>query len=312
MNTSPTGAPVPARQAAHLVAARALGWLHRNRSLGALPPDTTAELADPDSVYKPLGESALAASLVLREGMASVADQRAARDMMDFAWTQLGSGDLLYERQLRYPLITDPLEVYAYFARVGYRHQRLDTLLDHLGSLTAHRGTEMLPNRRLAVANAARVAGVPRQVDWGELIDATWLGRAPEPWMIDWLTAYCMTHSVFNATDWGARADELPPVARDYLTDWLPVWMDIWLETQEWDLVGELIIVDACLPRPSCEPEVWERFAAAQHPDGLMPRNGEPVDEDPAKAFRDHHHTVVVASVAGTLALSRYHDAAAV
>lgn len=305
----PTEAPVPVRRTAHLVAARGLGWLHRNRGRGTLPADTTAELADPDLVYKPLGESALAASLVLREGMASPADQQAAREILDFAWTQLGSGDLLYERQLRYPLMTDPLEAYTYFARSGYRHPRLETLLGHLGGLVAHRAAELLPNRRLAVANAARAAGLHRPAQWQELIDATWLGRAPEPWMIDWLTAYCMTHTVFHVTDWGGRPDELPLAAQDYLADWLPVWMDIWLETQEWDLVGELIIVDACLPRPSCRPEIWERFAAAQHPDGLLPRNGQPVDEDPAQAFRDHHHTVVVATVAGTLATSRHSDA---
>ncbi|MFE4371750.1 DUF6895 family protein [Streptomyces sp. NPDC056835] len=310
MSTTSNGAPVPARQVAHLMAARALGWLHHNLDRAGVPPDTTAELADPDSVYKPLGESALAASLVLREGMASSGGRQAARDLLDFAWKQLGSGDLLYERQLRYPMVTDPMELYTHFARGGHRHERLETLIAHLGGLMSQRGAEMLPNRRLAVANAARISGVGRRADWRALLDATWLGHTPEPWMIDWMTAYSMTHTVFHATDWGARPDGLPPRVGDYLTAWLPVWMDIWLEIQEWDLVAELLIVDGCLPRPGCVPGVWERLAEAQRSDGLLPRDGQPVDEDPDNAFRDHRHTAVVVTVAGTLASSRYGDAA--
>ncbi|MDT0346185.1 DUF6895 family protein [Streptomyces litchfieldiae] len=310
--SSPTPGPAAARQTAHHVATRALDWLYRNREHGSLPPDTSAELADPDSVYKPLGESALAASLVLREGVAPPEGRRAARALADFAWTQLRAGDLLYERQLRYPMMTDPLEIYTHFTRAGHRHTRLDALLTHLGGLAAHRGAEQMPNRRLAVANAARVAGLDRPTDWTTLIDATWLGQRPEPWVIDWMTAYCVTHTVFHATDWGGRPLGLPPDVRDYLTDWLPVWLDAWVEIQEWDLVAELLIVDACLPEPRGDAEAWARLAAVQRADGLVPRDGlHPVSEDPAEAFRDHQHTTVVATVAGTLAVSRYRDAPA-
>ncbi|MEU0990745.1 DUF6895 family protein [Streptomyces sp. NPDC005953] len=307
MSTS-TGAPATRRQIAHQVATRAIGWLHTNRSRGSLPPESREVLADPDGFYKPLGELALAASLVLREGMASSGEQQSARDLLDFAWGQLASGDLLYERQMRFPMMTDPLEMYTHFARVGYRHDRLDGLVRHLGSMASHRGAEMIPNRRMAVANAARVAGIERQADWTSLIEATWLGHTPEPWMIDWMTAYCMTHTVFHATDWGAEPHGLPPRIRDYLIDWLPVWMDAWAEIEEWDLLAELIIVDACLPQPRCEAEYWERLAAAQHADGLVPRDGQPIDEDPDQAFLDNRHTSIVAIVAGTLALSRLGD----
>ncbi|UCM90423.1 DUF6895 family protein [Streptomyces marincola] len=307
----PPSSPAAVRRTAHALSTGAIGWLHANRERGAFAPDVTGELTDPDSVYKPLGESVLAASLVLREGIASPTDRRAAESLMEFAWAQLREGDLLYERQLRYMMMTDPLELYTHFARAGFRHDRLHALFNHLGGLTSRGAAEQLPNRRLAVANASRVAGLDRQADWSVLTDATWLGQTPEPWAIDWMTAYCVTHTVFHVTDWGGRPDALSPRIQDYLGRWLPVWIDIWQEIQEWDLVAELLIVDACLPEPRSAPEVWERLAAVQRPDGLVPRNGEPVTEDPDEAFREHQHTTVVAAVAGTLALSRHRGARA-
>ncbi|WP_069887305.1 DUF6895 family protein [Streptomyces luteocolor] len=293
---------------AHEVGSRALTWLHTHRDLGALPADTTAELADPDSVYKPLGESALAASLVLRESVAGSAELRVARELMGFCWRQLGDGDMLYERLLRYSMMTDPLETYAPFARGGLRHARLEQLLAHTSALRSVRGAEVLPNRRLAVANAARVVGLDREgraYDWAALGAATWLGATPEPWLIDWMTGYCVTHTVFHLTDWGARPAGLPAGLADYVSAWLPVWIDIWAEVEQWDLVAELMIVGCCLPEPYCEAADWERLARAQHPDGLMPRDGEPVPDDPERRFTDHHHTAVVAAIAGTLAVSR-------
>jgi hypothetical protein len=288
------------------MASRALEWMHTHRELGGFPDTPAAELDDPDAVYKPLGEATLAASLVLREGVAGTAQLAAARDLLDFTWTQLRAGDLLYERQLRHGLIVDPLELYSHHARCGYRHARLEELLRsnaRIGSMT-----EVLPNRRLAVANAYRVLGIERDDDWAAMTRATWLGSTPEPWAIDWLTAYCVTHTVFHLTDWGARPDGLPEDVAGYLATWLPVWIDIWSEVEQWDLVGELLIVGVCLPEPRCAPAEWERLAAQQHDDGLVPRDGRPVTDDPVRRFLDHQHTAVVAAVAGTLAVSRLLD----
>ncbi|MFI6642597.1 DUF6895 family protein [Streptomyces sp. NPDC050504] len=293
---------------AHEVSTRALGWLHAHRELGALPADTTADLGDPDSVYKPLGESALAASLVLRESVAGSTELRQARELMDFCWLQLSDGDMLYERLLRYSLMTDPLETYAPFARVGLRHAPLEKLLAHTNALRSVRGAEVLPNRRLAVANAARVVGLEEDAlpyDWQALGRATWLGAAPEPWLIDWMTGYCVTHTVFHLTDWGALPGGLPDDLAAYTATWLPVWIDIWAEIEQWDLVAELMIVGCCLPEPYCTATDWARLARAQQPDGLVPRDGSPVPDDPARRFADHQHTAVVAAIAGTLAVSR-------
>ncbi|HWU10792.1 MAG TPA: hypothetical protein VN520_31315, partial [Streptomyces sp.] len=110
-----TTIPEPVTRAARAMADRALSWLHANRELGGLPPDTTETMADPDSVYKPLGETTLAASLILRDGVAGPGRLVAAQSLMDFTWEQFGRGDMIYERQLRHTLMTDPLEMYAPF-----------------------------------------------------------------------------------------------------------------------------------------------------------------------------------------------------
>ncbi|MFB7616788.1 DUF6895 family protein [Kitasatospora sp. NPDC056181] len=292
---------------AQQVSSGALRWLHGcyENGLGRFPEDATIDLADPNNVYKPLGEAALATGLLLREGVGGAEDSRIARRVLDLCWAELREGDLLYERQLRYPLMTDPLEVYVHFARAGYRHRVLEGLLESLAGLRAVQAMELLPNRRLAVANARRVVGLARQPDWSALASATWLGATPEPWMIDWLTAYDVTHTVFHLTDWGARPDGLPAPMRDYLGDWLPAWLDIWQEIGQWDLVGELLVVAACIGEPDTGASGWQALAAAQRADGLVPRDTDPITDDPEQLLTDHGHTAVVTVVAATTTLAR-------
>lgn len=288
---------------AHELASKALDWLHNHHGLGAFDDNASSE-NDLDDVYKPLAETALASSLVLREGVAGTGHLQVARELLAFAWEQMNDGNLIYERQLRHVMLTDPLETYAPFVRAGYRHAALDETLAHLAKVGV--STEVVPNRRMAVANARRITGIGgRDDDWPGMLRATWLGATPPPWAIDWMTSYNMTHTVYHITDWGARPNDLPPDVVDYLATWLPVWIDVWSETEQWDLVAELLIVGMCLPEPHLEPDAWERLATVQHADGMMPRDGEPVDDDPLRRFRDNQHTSVVAVVAGTLAVSR-------
>ncbi|MCM2426806.1 DUF6895 family protein [Streptomyces sp. RKAG337] len=296
---------------AHQVSTKALGWLHEHHRRGALPEGTGTDVSDPPGVYKAIGELALAASLVVRESVSGATGLRQARDMMDHAWGQFGEGDLLYARLLRYPLMTDSLETYAHLARGGYRHEPMQQLLRQITGLRSVRSVEHHPNRALAVANAARVTGLEgtgRAGDWEELIRATWLGNTPEPWLIDWLTGYSMTHTVFHVTDWGRRPEDLPDDIGDYLAAWLPAWIDIWAEVGEWDLLGELMIVGSCLKEPYLDPGAWELMAGIQHEDGLVPRDASAVSDDPDDRFADQQHTAVVAAIAGTLAVSRTLD----
>ncbi|MFJ8439880.1 DUF6895 family protein [Kitasatospora griseola] len=292
---------------AHRLATRSLAWLHatHEQGNGILPPGDEIDISNPNNAYKPIGESALAASMVLRETVSGPADRERARALLDFGWQQLRQGDLLYERQFRHMLLSDPLEMYGHFHRSGYRHPALEELLRGLDGLRSTHALEAMANRHLAVVNARYVVGLESRPDWDGLAAKTWLGARPEPWAIDWITGYNVTHTVFHLTDWGAVPDRLPATIQDYLADWLPVWMDIWQETGQWDLLGELLIVDACLPESVCDPQSLEQLAAAQHEDGLLPRDLNPVDEDPAQAFKDNEHTAVVGVLAGTLTLAR-------
>ncbi len=296
---------------AHQMASRALDWLAEHHQLGALNLETTVDMPRPDETYKPLGETALCASLTLREGVAGPNEAETAQRLLDFAWEELREGDLLYARQLRHPMLTDPLELYAHFARAGYRHAKLDALLRHLLRLRSPRVAEVLPSRQLAVASAARIVGIDDQRNWAELTAFTWLGATPEPWAMDWMAAYNVTHTVFHLTDWGADRDGLPPHIQEYLATWLPAWVETWREVGQWDLIAELLLTDNCLPEPVCGAESWERLAAVQHEDGMLPRDDEPLPDDPAEVYRMHHHPTVVAVAAGTIALSRALGAAA-
>ncbi|MEU3498373.1 DUF6895 family protein [Kitasatospora cineracea] len=292
---------------AQRLGSRALSWLHaaHRDGLGRIPDNTLIDFADADNAYKPLGEVALATSLVLRDGVSGPADTRAARELLDGCWAQLREGDLLYERQLHHFTMTDPLETYGHFARAGYRHPPLEDLLDSLSRLRAAHAEEIRPNRRLGVANARRVVGLDHRPDWEALALGTWLGARPEPWAVNWMTGYDITHTVFHLTDWGARPDGLPEPMRDYVRDWLPVWLDAWAEVGQWDLVAELLVVDACVGEPATGHQGWDALAAVQHEDGLLPRDGDPVDGDRERVFLDHQHTAVVAVVAGDVTLAR-------
>ncbi|MER6298360.1 hypothetical protein ABT247_02145 [Kitasatospora sp. NPDC001539] len=287
---------------------RALTWLHaaHRDGLGRIPDNTVVDLATPNDAYKPLGELALAASVVLRDGVAGPAGTRAARELLDYAWEQLREGDLLYERQLRHVTMSDPLELYGHFARAGYRHPALDDLLESIGRLRAAHAIEIQGNRRLAIANARRLIGLSHQPDWAALTAGTWLGALPEPWAVEWEIAYQNTHTVFHLTDWGAHPEGLPEPIRDYLHDWLPAWLDIWLEIGQWDLAVELLMVDACIGEPITGRQGWDALAAVQRADGLVPRDAnDPVSDDREEAFRENQHTAVVAVLAGDITLAR-------
>lgn len=290
---------------AHGIRSRALHWLHAHRRLGALGEAGIEKDLD---AYKALTETALAAGLVLRDGTAGSRERVLAGELLEFSWAQLGQGTRLYERLVHHPMKTDPVECYSHFVDAGYRHTGLDQLISHLAAAGAAQAAELLPNRRLAVANALRATGCGHTAavpDWETLTRATWLGRVLEPWHIDWETGYDLTHTVFHLTDWGRRPHALPAALAAYLTHWLPVWTDLWTEVGEWDLVGELLTVAGCLPDPHTEIDDWQRLARLQHPDGLVPRDSDPVDDDLATRFQDHQHTTVVAVIAASIALTR-------
>jgi hypothetical protein len=197
------------------------------------------------------------------------------------------------------------MEMYASFVRAGYRHRPLEALCAHLVGLRAARVRELAPHDQLAVVVAARQLGLPAPVDPLVLVERTWLGGQPEPWMLDAAAAYALTHTVFHLTDFGADPCGLPQELQKYLHLWLPVWVEVVTETKAWDLLAELLIVDACLTAPQTYPQAWEYLALGQYPDGMLPQSIPQALRDPEKEFRIHYHPTLVAVIAGTLAVSR-------
>ncbi len=289
---------------ARLVYSRALGWLGRARSGFALPEAVTAAQI-PVQALKSVAELGLAMSLIEREAVAGTEDAQAARQLAEFAWGQLEGGALLYRRQLNDPASSFPMEVYASFVRAGYRHRPLAALCAHLVGLRGARVRELAPHDQLAVVAAARQLGLPAPVDPLVLVERTWLGGKPEPWMLDAAAAYALTHTVFHLTDFGVDPCGLPEELQEYLHLWLPVWVEVVTETKAWDLLAELLIVDACLTAPENYPPAWERLVQAQYPDGMLPHCTTQAPRDPEKDFRIHYHPTLVAVIAGTLAVSR-------
>ncbi|MFI9005863.1 DUF6895 family protein [Actinosynnema sp. NPDC053489] len=289
----------------HRVASTATDWLAGSREFFSAPTDIPEVEWDVDTVLKPLVELALAASFVLREGVAGTRQIRACRELLECSWRWLRHGEVLYRVQIQEPAATYPLEFYSVFAATGRRHRGLDGLLRHVRGTRSPAAQELMPTRELAVLRAWRDAGFAPYDEPTRVAARTWLGRTPEPWTIDTTAAYAVTHAVFHLTDLGRAPQAMPPPLRDYLDSWLPVWCEVWAEAEDWDLLGELLIVDLCLPQPHVPPRIWQRYADAQRPDGLMPRGGSPAPQTAREDFVDHYHSTVVAVLAGTLALSR-------
>ncbi|WP_016699222.1 DUF6895 family protein [Actinoalloteichus spitiensis] len=289
----------------HHVGTSALEWLDGAAHLFAFPPDVPVLDVNTNRHVKPLAEFALAGSIAVREGATGSRQAQISPVLMDYAWNALGNGSFLHELQLAMPVETYPMEIYAMFTRAGYRHPELEVLLAHLGRLRAAHARELLPNRQLALTNSARLIGLEPHADEAELVARTWLGNASEPWALDFATAYAMTHTVFHLSDWAGQPERLPRRMVDYLRRWLPVWLDVYREAQQWDLVGELLMVDLCLPDPEFPADTWIAYATAQNEDGLMPFGSEAPPEDTEDAFRNYYHPTVVAAVAGTLLVSR-------
>lgn len=291
----------------HQVGKRALAWLDDNREHFRL---TDEELAAPRSVIerlKPIGELAINMRVLAREGVAGSRQQERSTRLLDYAWRELlDGGNILAELQLHEPLSPVPLEVYAGFHELGHRHPGVEEGIELARSTASWRALEMVPNRRLGVLNAERRLGLTPSGDFGEALAATWLGRTPEPWTVQYHIAYDLTHTVFHLTNWGEAPHRIPPPIAEYLARYLPAWLDDWADLGHWDLLGELLVVDACLPRPVLDAELWERYAAAQSESGAMPeQHGMPAEDDPGIVFDLVHHPTLVAAFASAMATSR-------
>lgn len=290
----------------HAVGDRALAWLDAQREHFRLTEEDRSTGRGIVERLKPVGELVINMQVLAREGVAGSRQHDASVRLLDHAWRDLlDGGNLLAHLQHQEPLSPVPLEIYAHLHELGYRHPGLEDAIALARATRCWQALEMMPNRRLGVLNAERKMGLVPSGDFEQALAATWLGRMPEPWTVHLHTAYDITHTVFHLTDWGAAPERVPPALADYLTAYLPAWLADWAELAHWDLVGELLVVDACLPRPVLDADLWSRYAAAQSPDGAMPVQGAMPTGSPAHVFDHVHHPTLVATFASAMATSR-------
>ncbi|MGP3972602.1 DUF6895 family protein [Streptomyces sp. 8N114] len=290
----------------HTVGDRALTWLDAHRDYFRL---TETDLARGDALVerlKPIGELAINMRMLFREGVAGSRQRARAGSLLDFAWRELlDGGNVLATHQRNEPFSPVSLEIYAVFHELDYRHPGLEAALEVPRRSATWRALEMPQSRRLGVLNAERRMGLSPSSDFSEAIAATWLGQRPEPWTVDLHIAYDITHTVFHITNWGEQPEHLPDQLAAYLELYLPAWAQDWAELEHWDLLGELLIVDACLPRPTLDGQLWERYAAAQSGTGAMPVCGRMPEGDPSDVFDIVHHPTLVSAFASAMATSR-------
>ncbi|MGW0904596.1 DUF6895 family protein [Streptomyces sp. NPDC002853] len=289
----------------HTVGSRALEWLHAHRDGFRLEPDVDPEVGFLER-FKPVGELALICAVLFREGVAGSRQAQLARQLLDHAWRDtLDGGQMLVHGQRIELLSPIPFEVYLPFKELGYSHPAFEEMVRLNQSLESFAAHEMSPVRRLGLSAFQRRGGLEPRPPEAEVIGRTWLGRTPEPWTVEGHTAYDITHTVFHLTDWGKNPDSIPPPIADYLAAWLPAWLDDWLDLERWDLLGELLVVDACLPRPTLDERAWEGFAAAQQADGAMPAVRTIPQGEPEELFDLIYHPTLVAAFASVMATSR-------
>jgi hypothetical protein len=290
----------------HRVGDRALAWLDANREHFRLTDEDLSTGRGTIERVKPVGELVINMQVLAREGVTGSRRHDRSVRLLDFAWRDLlDGGNVLARLQNDEPLSPVPLEIYASFHELGHRHPGLEAAIDLARTTASWRALELVPNRRLGVLNAERRLGLVPSGDLGQAVAATWLGRMPEPWTMQFHLAYDVTHTVFHLTNWGEAPDRIPPRIADYLALYLPAWSADWAELEHWDLLGELLVVDACLPSPVLEPQLWERYAAAQSADGAMPVRGVMQQGDAAEVFDQVHHPTLVAAFASAMATSR-------
>ncbi|MFC8426622.1 DUF6895 family protein [Streptomyces sp. NPDC057236] len=289
----------------HTVGAGALEWLWAHRDGFRLEPDADPEVGFLER-FKPVGELALICKVLFREGVAGSRQAQLARQLLDHAWRDtLDGGATLVRGQRIEPISPIPFEVYLPFRELGYSQPELERAVALGHRLDSWQAYETTPTRRLALSAFQRRFGLTPRPPEPEALRPTWLARTPEPWTVEGHIAYAVTHCVFHLTDWGENPGGLPPDLAGYLTTWLPAWIDDWLDLERWDLLGELLVVDACLPRPTLDEPAWRAFAAAQRPDGAMPAIRTMPEGDEQAVFDVVYHSTLVAALASALATSR-------
>lgn len=284
----------------HGVGTAALDWVHARREGFRPRPDNAV------TRVKAVGDLALTAGAILREGVAGTRQSAVARRLLDFAWHDLlDGGACLHRLQREEPSSPVPLELYAPFFDRGYRNLLVEDAVRATRPLVEGAAVSLPPARRLSVVAARWRLGLASDADLDAAARDTWLGHAPAPWTVDRATAYDASHTVLHLTSWGERPGALPAESVDYLRWWLPAWLEECAQEHDWDLLAGLLAADACLPAPALPEDGWARLAAAQAADGAVPAGDLPPTGDRREVFDQVHHPTLVTAFAATVATSR-------
>ena len=291
----------------HTVGARAMEWLWAHRDGFRLEPDVDPEVGFLER-FKPIGELALICRVLFREGVAGSRQAELARKLLDHTWRHtLDGGRMLVRGQRIEPLSPIPFEVYLPYKELGYSEpevERATVLYHRLDSWARPRtgpdpasGTVRVPApvRPHARACPRRTSSAP----------PGWAAR-PSPGRSEGHIAYDITHTVFHLTDWGEHPAACrrtspttsPPGCRSgSTTGWT---------SKRWDLLGELLVVDACLPRPTLDERRLARASPPRsRPTAPCPPYARCRRANPDELFDMVYHPTLVAAFASVLATSR-------
>jgi uncharacterized protein DUF6895 len=287
-------------QSARLIEKRLLGWVKQHQSEFSLTnaSDTEHYL----QLLKPLGELVLTCDL-LAQGKYLLQD---AMDLLEWSWRELKDGQVLHDLLLSRPDLIILTSIYSSFHRNGFRRDQTWSLIEYLAKTSFARAVQFPNWRRLDYEHALeqlRVGKISQRS-----LSSAWSAQWPEPWLIEHDSAYALTHEIFYITDFGRKPTRLKPKASSFVLLWLPTWIEIFLRQDNWDLVSELLMVGACLPKFNHSNDTFGRMAKVIKKNGYLPgpdtggqnlkRKG---NSRKRSAFLKNYHTTLVGIMAADI-----------
>jgi len=278
-----------------------LAWIREHLREFSIGPVSDASFSKDDvAKLKPLSELALTLSVLRKCGVdVAFLDEAAA-----WAWEDCAGGDAIVRLLLVRPDFLPCCALYVALTELGFKSTHVEQTITTIGRTDMARSLPLQPWSRLALDyNLAKLGVIePSRIRTHDLYALS----KPEPWVVSAEIAYAVTHEVMYLTDFGSR--NLPdPAATEWLDTWMPYWGRSFQRDGDWDVLGELAMVSACISRPS---EALAVVLAHQQPDGsVVGPDGAgsylfgPTDTLDRRRFLGAYHTTLVFAMACGLTL---------
>lgn len=229
--------------------------------------------------------------------------------LLNCAWVKSKNGNYLADLLIARPDLLVLSCIYADFVSIGYRSERLDSVISAAAITKSVRAMELPGWRRMDLEySLARISG--EEFTCNDLRQ-TWIGRTPEPWIISNDIAYAITHVLFYITDFGFKNSELRSDLKDYLQLWIPAWIEIYKRKLNFDLISEFVMIASCA-KVEINSEWIKLIISGQEKDGSVcgpPTAGDALlrggDTRKRKKFVRNYHTTIVAAMALGMYLKR-------